>query len=121
MRFLIDNNLSARLAPCLKELGIEASHVRALGLQASADSEVVQAALESGSVLVTADSDFPEMLALSGATGPSVLYLTGDYPTQPEPLAILLANQVALIEKELDEGAVVALSSQRMRLRKLPI
>lgn len=121
MRFLIDNNLSPRLAESLRILGHDAVHISDVGLAADADSVVVSKATTLEAVLVTADSDFPEMLALSGATGPSVIYLTGTYPTDPQPLAILIHNQLSSIEELLFAGAVIALDAVRMRVRKLPI
>ncbi len=61
------------------------------------------------------------MLALSGAASPSVIYLTGSYPSEPEKLALLLHNQLNPIEGDLEEGAVVAVDRARIRVRKLPI
>ena len=121
MRFLIDNNLSPRLAESLRLLGHEAVHISDFDLAAAADSVVVSQAVDLEAILITADSDFPEMLALSGATGPSVIYLTGTYPTDSEPLAILIHNQLSSIEELLFAGAVIALDSVRMRVRPVPI
>lgn len=121
MRFLVDNNLSPRLTQSLLQLGHDGIHVSELGLGAAADSEILAKALASGAILITADSDFPEMLALSGAAGPSVIYLTGTYPTEPEPLAVLIHNQLSSIEELLFAGAVIALDAVRMRVRSLPI
>jgi predicted nuclease of predicted toxin-antitoxin system len=44
MRFLIDNNLSPLLAERLKAAGHDVMHVRDIGLQASADSVVLERA-----------------------------------------------------------------------------
>lgn len=121
MTFLIDNNLSPGLADCLRFLGHEATHVRDLGLAAAEDAVVIAEARSRNAVLLSADSDSPEMLALSGAASPSVIYLTGSYPSEPEKLALLLHNQLNPIEGDLEEGAVVAVDRARIRVRKLPI
>lgn len=59
-------------------------------------------------VIVTSDSDFPMMLALSRTTAPSVV-LT------------LLVNNLASVTVALDAGAIVSLSPQRMAVRSLPV
>ena len=84
------------------------------------DAAVMAFALDNGFVVVTSDSDYPEMLAMSGASSPSVVYLI-DMPTRPEPLSISLANILPKFEEELKSGAVLAISPGRVRVRRLPI
>lgn len=44
MRLLLDNNLSIRLAPLLAEHDHDVEHIRALGLAAATDTDVLVAA-----------------------------------------------------------------------------
>lgn len=121
MRFLLDNNLSPRLAASLTSLGHDATHVSDFGLGEATDDVVLAKAIEQGAVLISADTDFPEIVALSGAASPSILYLKGRYPVDPKALAVLIHNQVEHLAEALAAGAVVAIDGLRLRIRRLPI
>ena len=100
--------------------GHDASHVRALGLAGCTDDEVMARALAEERVLVTTDTDFGTILALTGAAGPSVLLLRGVGDSTPERVAALLAV-LPRIDDELSQGAVVVVEEDRYRIRYLPI
>ncbi len=75
MRFLLDANLSPALVEQLGQAGYTAVHVGDLELLAAADDVILDRASADGYVLITADSDFPMMLALRRAATPSVILL----------------------------------------------
>ena len=77
MRLLIDEALQDAVAHRLAEKGHDTSHVRDLGLAGSTDEDVMAHAVAEDRVLVTTDTDFGTILALTGAAGPSVLLLRG--------------------------------------------
>jgi hypothetical protein len=58
MRFLLDNNLSPRLAGFLRAGGHEVVHVRDIGMASATDPVVIDAARVQGRVLISADTDF---------------------------------------------------------------
>jgi predicted nuclease of predicted toxin-antitoxin system len=58
MRFLIDNNLSPKLADLLADAGHDASHVRDLGLGSANDEVVLDRARLENRILISADTDF---------------------------------------------------------------
>jgi hypothetical protein len=64
MKFLVDESLSTRVAELLQANGHDAVHVADLGLLGAIDPIVMQTAADAGRVLVTADTDFGELLAL---------------------------------------------------------
>src|SRR5712691_2497701 len=64
MRFLADAGVSPKTVEFLRQLGHEAVHVRALGLQRATDPELVARAREDSSVVLTFDLDFGDVLAL---------------------------------------------------------
>lgn len=59
-------------------------HVRTLGPAGSTDDDVMALATAEDRVLVTTDTDFGTILALTGAAGPSVLLLRGVGDPTPE-------------------------------------
>ena len=121
MKLLFDNNLTPGAAKILARMGIEAEHVRQLDLHKASDAELIAFAASNDCILVTADNDFPQILALSGAPKPSVILLVGQYPSRPEQLAIFLANQMERIRPELASGAIVSIGPTRTRSRRIPL
>jgi predicted nuclease of predicted toxin-antitoxin system len=75
VRVLIDECLSRAVADLLREHGHDAIHVGDRGLLGHADPEVMGCALGESRILVSADTDFGELLARSNAALPSVVLL----------------------------------------------
>lgn len=92
MRFLVDECLPPSLAAQLCAAGHDAVSVVGLGLAGAADPVVMQAARDQERVLMSADTDFGELLARSDDRRPSVVLYRGA-EVDPKALAlILLAN-----------------------------
>ena len=121
MRFLVDQNLSPRVAQGLEEAGHDALHVRDVGLARASDTEVLRLADEEGRVVVSADTDFASLLAQSGAARPSIVLIrrTGAR-TSTRLTALLLAN-LPHVASDLEAGAVVVFDAARVRVRPLPL
>ena len=64
MKLLLDANLSPSLVAPLTDAGYEVIHVADLGLLTASDDTILEHAAAGRRVVVTADSDFPIMLAL---------------------------------------------------------
>lgn len=120
MRFLVDEALQDDVAHRLTETGHDASHIRLLGLAGHTDDEVMALAVDEDRVLVTTDTDFGTILALTGAEGPNVLLLRGIGDSVSERVAAIL-DVLPRITYELSEGAVVVIEEDRYRVRYLPI
>ena len=73
MRFLADAGISPKTVDFLKRLGHEAIHVRALELQRASDAQVVPRALSDGSIVLSFDFDFGDVLALGVMDKPSTI------------------------------------------------
>ena len=72
-------------------------------------------------VLLTNDLDFPQILAHSRQSAPSVVLLRGE-PLIPEARGSALLGALQDCEAELDQGAIVTLDwSDRPRARVLPL
>ena len=121
MRFLLDNNLSVRLTPLLQNAGHDAVHVRELGLASASDPEVLNEARDSQRILVSADTDFSTILSLEHASSPSLILWRSQVHRRAEQMAALLAANLQAIAEELDAGAVVVITDDAIRVRRLPI
>jgi predicted nuclease of predicted toxin-antitoxin system len=121
VRFLVDANLSPRLTVALADAGHDAVHVADLGMSRATDTEIVEAADRDDRVIISADTDFGTLLAMSGATRPSVLLLRLASPRRVESLAALIQANLPAVTDALDAGAVVVLEDGRVRVRSLPM
>ena len=120
MRLLVDEALQDAVAHRLAEAGHDVTHIRLLGLAGHTDEDVMTLAVDEDRILVTTDTDFGTILALTGAAGPNVLLLRSVGDSVPERVTAIL-NVLPRIEDELSQGAVVAIEEDRYRVRYLPI
>jgi predicted nuclease of predicted toxin-antitoxin system len=73
MQFLIDMNLSPRLADLLVNAGHQAIYWGTIGRPDAEDSEILDWAKNNDHVLLTKDLDFGTILATRGLKSPSVI------------------------------------------------
>ncbi len=78
MRFLVDMPVTPHAVEHLRRLGHEATHAAVVGLATVSDAEILEAARREARVVVTADLDYPRLLALEGAEGPAVILRSAD-------------------------------------------
>jgi len=101
------------------DAGHDVRHVAELGLCGAADRAVMAAAAAEQRILLSADTDFGELLATSKDETPSVV-LFRDRATPADRLQVLLDN-LELISDDLLTGAMVVIGKERIRVRRLPI
>lgn len=121
MKFLLDEGLSPRVLNLLEASGHDVVHARDIGLESAPDLLVLATALKQGRVLLTLDTDFGALLALSGARQPSIVLFRGDVTRRPEGQARLLLANLEQITSDLSDGAAVVIGDDRIRVRRLPI
>ena len=120
MKLLIDESLSARITARLQAAGHDTVHVGELDLGGADDEQVIAAAAAEGRILISADTDFGSLLALSHRRAPSVVVLRRA-PHGLDSQAALLISALAELEGPLGEGAAVSLMPGHARIRRLPI
>jgi predicted nuclease of predicted toxin-antitoxin system len=120
VRFLLDENQSPRIVAELEAAGHDAVHVRDVGLSGSDDRQVLAAADQTGRVLISADTDFGEILAASSAGRPSVILLRIADQRRARAVAGLVLASLDTVAPHLPEGAVVVIGDDGIRVRTLP-
>ena len=108
------------LAAQLAESGFDTVHVRELGLQAASDSEILEKAASDGRALISADTDFANLLTLRHQKKPTVILLRR-VPRRREQLLTLLVANLPLLESDIESGSIIVLEASRIRIRRLPI
>lgn len=121
MKFLLDENQSPLIADLLAEAGHDAVHVRDIDLRTSPDEKVLAAARNSGRVVISADTDFGELLAASNADGPSIVLLRRQEQRRAREIAALILVNLEDVAVDLQSGAVVVFDDERIRIRSLPL
>lgn len=121
MKFLIDNALSPILAEELGKAGYNAKHVCDFGMQDADDAEVLKKAVSEGRTLISADTDFGNLLAVSGDRKPSVILFRIATPRRPQDQARLLLKNLSAFSADIVKGSVVVFDGNRIRVRSLPI
>ncbi|MGH3446442.1 MAG: DUF5615 family PIN-like protein [Nocardioidaceae bacterium] len=120
MRFLLDECISARLVRPLADAGHDIVHVSERDLAGCVDDEVLAVAREEERVLVSADTDFGELLARQGLALPSVvLFRQGN--RRPEHQAATLLENLDEVAEDLNAGAIVVFTNDNIRIRRLPV
>jgi predicted nuclease of predicted toxin-antitoxin system len=91
-----------------------------VGLDRSADADILTRARQDMRTVVTADLDYPRLLALAGAEGPSLILFRGGDWSEPDIIA-----RMRQILNVIGEGAItrniIVVDRTRVRRRRLPI
>lgn len=120
MRFLLDMGVSWRVAEWLRGLGHDAVHLLERGLARMADLDVAALAREERRILLTCDLGFGKLVRLATPAGPSVLL----FRLSEEGADRIIACLPGILEPfaaELEQGAIVVVEDNRIRLHRLVI
>jgi predicted nuclease of predicted toxin-antitoxin system len=119
VQLVIDMNLSVEWVAELAKHGWPAVHWSTVGNPSAKDSEVMGWALVNGHVVFTHDLDFGTMLALTRATGPSVLQVRGPN-VLPEDIGPAVIAALRQHDAALMAGSLVVVDLKKSRVRVLP-
>ena len=121
MKFLVDNALSPEVARLLGVAGHDAVHVREYELHAAEDPVILERAGSEDRILISADSDFAMLLAVSLGTRPSFILFREPGITRAADYVGLIVQNLPAIEDALLAGCVVTFRHGRVRVRNLPL
>jgi predicted nuclease of predicted toxin-antitoxin system len=120
MKLLLDMNLSPEWARFLEQEGFEAVHWASVGSPTASDADIMEWARQRGYVVFTHDMDFSVLLAVTGATGPSVLQVrTQD--VLPAAIGRDVVRVLTMRAQAFEAGAIVTIDKLKSRVRVLPI
>ncbi|MBI4287176.1 MAG: DUF5615 family PIN-like protein [Chloroflexi bacterium] len=120
MKFLVDMPLSPRLSHWLAQQGHDAVHASDVGMERASDAQLLQRALLEQRTVITADLDYPRLLASTQAEGPGLILFRGGNYAEDEVVERMKAALRTIPLDELAESIVVVEKS-RIRRRRLPI
>ena len=89
-------------------------------LQTASDKEIFDFAGQAKRIIVTADLDFPRILAMSGSINPALILFRGGNFSDKEIISLLSKALHALPEQKIVHSLVV-IEKNRIRRRDLPI
>ena len=120
MKLLLDQGLPRSAAELLRKAGIDTVHTGEIGYAAASDADILEYGRREGRIVVTLDADFHTLLALSGATSPSVIRIRIE-GLRGEAAAALLQSVLQQGDEDLQQGAVITIQAGRLRTRRLPL
>ena len=120
IQMLIDMNLSPDWASELAKHGWAATHWTAIGDPRATDLKIMDWARSNSFVVFTHDLDFGTMLALTHASGPSVVQVRGQN-VLPDRMVSIVVAALKQHAADLVAGALVVVDESQSRVRVLPI
>jgi len=119
MKFLLDMPVSFLLLDVLQAHGHEGVHAHQIGKDRASDDELLEIARREGRVIVTADLDFPRLMALSLAEGPGLILFRGGNYSDSE-MCDLLRRVLQRVSPEVLGRSICVVDKKRIRVTQLP-
>ena len=120
MQIIADMHIAPSTVKHLNALGYDVIRVDDVLPGTAADREIVAWAADHGRVVLTQDQDFSDIVALSGATQPSLINLRLS-DSRVENVNRVLESALPQLEDCVASGIIVTVQDARLRTRNLPI
>jgi predicted nuclease of predicted toxin-antitoxin system len=120
LKLLIDMNLSPDWVAVFQRHGWPAVHWSEVGDPRASDRVIMEWARANQYTVFTHDLDFGTLLAVTQATGPSVIQVRAQ-DTFPQYLEGLIVATLSQHESHLETGALIVVDERRSRVRILPL
>lgn len=111
MNCLLDQGLPRVLAAQLRQVGWDAVHVGEIRWSQAEDFQILERAAAEDRVVLTLDSDFHQLLALSGNSQPSVVRFRDEGLTVDQYVRLLFQIE-SLIQPKKDFGSVASIGGE---------
>ena len=121
MNFVVDANLSPRLAEFLRDAGHDAVHVRDIGIRAASDDEIIDYAISTDRIVISHDTDFGTLLAYRELSKPSFILIRSSDPVDVDHQSRLVVANLDAMGDDLEAGAIAVFAHGRLRIRRLPL
>ena len=113
-------NISPKTVSYLRKLGYDSKRLNELNMKRASDGAVIDLAYKEGWTIITIDLDYPEIIALTRKSFPSAIIFRLTNP-DADTLNALLKEHLEKIKNDLEEGAIVVIEDEKIRIRSLPI
>jgi predicted nuclease of predicted toxin-antitoxin system len=120
LKFLVDMPVTPQAVVYLEAAGHEAVHASSVGLSSASDTRILEVARAEGRVVVTADLDYPRLIAMAKAAGPGIVLFRGGSYSDSNMLRLLSRILARADQLEL-EHSITVVDRSRIRRRALPI
>lgn len=120
MKFLLDVGISPRLGELLSNDGHTYRFLPNFYSSKTADTDILQIAIENNEVIIAHDLDFGNLLAFSEQNRPSVI-LFRIHQIEPNLFYQLISQNWEKMEVPLKNGAFIVIEVHSIRIRQLPI
>jgi len=120
VQLVVDMNLSVEWIAELTAHGWSAVHWSTVGDPHADDTAIMAWALANSYVVFTHDLDCGAMLALTHASGPSVLQVRGQN-VLPEDIGPIVMAALRQYDAALASGALIVVEMKKSRARVLPL
>ena len=120
MKALLDMPVSRSLLGVLEAHGHSGVHAHEIGLDRVAYRKLLAVARRENRIVITADLDFPRLLALSAAEGPALILFRGGNYSDAE-MCNLLERVLTEVPPEILESSICVVDKRRIRYTRLPL
>jgi predicted nuclease of predicted toxin-antitoxin system len=120
MKLVVDMNLPPRWVGFLAANSVDAVHWSTVGDPRASDAVIMNWALDNDCYVFTHDLDFTAILALAGATGPSIIQVRTQN-VLPEAIGVDVVRVLSTHADAIQAGAIVTIDEVGARVRVLPI
>jgi predicted nuclease of predicted toxin-antitoxin system len=120
LKFLVDMPITPDAVRHLKAAGHEAVHVSDIGLFDASDEQILDRARVEGCVIVTADLDYPRLMALHRHSAPGIVLFRGGNYSDSEMLDLLDRVLDRMSDADV-KGSLTVVDRRRVRRHRLPV
>ncbi len=119
-RLLLDQCIPRSTIQALRDGGLDVVHTAEIGMSTARDDEILERARQDNRAVVTLDADFHALMAVSGATDPSVVRIRQDR-LKGTQIAALVLQVLDSVSGQWDRGVLVTVNERVIRVHRLPV